>query len=160
MTIEHSDLAIIEEIAIAEREHVAEMRRLYGKLAAPIDSLKLGASKPSLRPYILRTVMSLSVNDREQLFEFLIELSTITHSDLDLCKNIIKTLPRGWVDNNIIRALGLVPLNEETARRGAELLYDLRSSKLQIFLEKLSEQDDPEILEVRDDFQNRLDGLN
>jgi hypothetical protein len=159
MTAKHSDIAVIKEIALVEADRLNKIYHLYSKLEEPIDAFKYGAETPGLRPYIIRTILGLPIDDRKKLFGFMVELSTEIQDVIDICRNVIKTLPRAWVDDNIMDAIEGIPLDHWTARRIAELLDELGSPKIEDFLKRLSKEIDPEILEICDDYKNRLNAF-
>lgn len=151
-----------ETLLEAERTFFCARRQVTG--SSSLDSLiDQALRKPSERGTALRLLLVIDVAHRMTHFSQLVELASVGHADVALCREAIGSIPRYWTESNIRREV--LPLlaagDAEEYRRIAELLVELRSPLLEELVEMASDSDDEDINEVGVDFtSSRHTGLS
>lgn len=100
---------------------------------------------------------------QKNVFESLVKLASVGHRSIGLNRAVIKTMPRKWVIEHIEPIVNHI-LSDETDpyvktepeeyyRRFAELYYELDDGLLDRLLDKAAQHDNPEVVEVAEDFR-------
>jgi hypothetical protein len=117
--------------------------------------LKKALQNPSERGTALRLLEYLDVEERQMLFNDLVDLASVAHSDIALVRQVILSLPKDWLLANI--EASTEPLLEngtyEEYRRLLELYIDIDLSVGQRLVKRALEHEDPDIREVGEDMQ-------
>ncbi|MGH9116595.1 MAG: hypothetical protein ACRD0A_01565 [Acidimicrobiales bacterium] len=79
-----------DDLAEAERQFVAARRRLVAAGDDLIPVLRSALKQPSPRGTALRLLLVVDVGIRLTLFPELIELASVGHSDIGLCRDVIR----------------------------------------------------------------------
>ena len=98
-----------------------------------VSILKQGLRKTSQRGTTLRTLLILDDTVKRELFFKLVDLASVAHSDIELCREVIKSIhQRDWVVSNIERCVSeiLQHATDEEYRRIAELYLALDKTLL------------------------------
>jgi hypothetical protein len=113
----------------------------------------------SQRGTALRLVFYLTPEERLQLFDDLLGLASVGHSDIGLVREAILSLPREWVIANIEdRAEPLLQAgNEEEYRRLLELYFSLDAEVTLRLAQRARQHANGEIREAGEDFIERLE---
>lgn len=105
----------------------------------------------------LRLLLILPMEERLLLFDELVEMASHGHSDIELVREAILSLPREWVIANIeSRAEPWLQAGEDEYRRYLELYYDLDKELTLRLAQQALRQPDPETREAGEDFLERL----
>ncbi|MGO9919001.1 MAG: hypothetical protein ACLQIB_30420 [Isosphaeraceae bacterium] len=83
-----------------EQRSLAEIMRLWGKISTKADVMREALGTPHQRGTALRLLLVLGDEMKMKVFRSLVELSSVGHSDVALCRSIIKSMPQRWVLNN------------------------------------------------------------
>ena len=120
----------------------------------------IGVIKKSLhisyeRESALRLVEYLSDKDYPHILDDLIEVASVGHSDIELCRKVILALPREWLLSNIEESLyrTLSQGEEEKYRRLMELCILLSNSLVEKLINKALLHPDENVKQVGRDFQ-------
>jgi hypothetical protein len=108
----------------------------------------------------LSGIFSYSENGRTidiDIVMIVLELASVGHNDIELCRNVIKMIPNYWLRDNLINLMEPILNNgdEEEYMRLAELCCDIDIDLLKYILKKSKESDNADILEISryfDDF--------
>ncbi|HEY9650961.1 MAG TPA: hypothetical protein V6C95_09880 [Coleofasciculaceae cyanobacterium] len=123
-----------------------------------IGLFKKALNNPSERGTALRLLEYLNLEERQSLFDELIDLASVSHSDIELCRKAILALPTNWLLANIEKSAEplLEDGTDEEYRRLLELYIDIDRDLTQKLAIRALQHDDPDIREVGEDFQNYL----
>ena len=69
-----------------------------------IALIKKALQNPTERGTALRLIVYLKLEERQRLFDALVDLASVSHSDIELCRKAILSLPKTWVLANIERS--------------------------------------------------------
>ena len=144
------DLSLWNEIVRLERSYTSNAFPMLPEIEDLPKTLSIGLNKPEHRGTALRLLLLMGEELKQALFGQLIEIASVGHSDIELCRSVIKSMPRAWVLKTIesftkpILAKG----GEEEFRRFAELLGELDDDLLAKHAEAGLDHDDPEVREV------------
>lgn len=124
-----------------------------------IGLIKKALHNPTERGTALRLIEYLNLEERQSLFDDLVDLASVSHSDLELCRKVILSLPKTWLLANIEKRTEplLQDGTDEEYRRLLELYIDIDRELTQRLAIRALQQDDPDIREVGEDFQNYLE---
>jgi hypothetical protein len=127
-------------------------------LARSIDRMEVireALHDPAQRGTGLRVLPYLKVEERQELFKDLVELASVGHSDIALCREAILSLPREWVVANIERfAEPLLQAGDyEEYRRLLELYNELDSDLTSRLATRAAQSEDADIREAGEDFR-------
>lgn len=138
----------------AEREFVAARRRVVALGEDLIPVLRSALAQPHERGTALRLLLVVDVGIRLALFPELVQLASVGHADIGLCREVIRSLPRYWVEANL--GAEIRPILEhgggEEYRRLAELLEELGSDMLDELVARAAASDNADVREVAEDF--------
>ncbi|PVZ08209.1 hypothetical protein [Actinomycetospora cinnamomea] len=109
------------------------------------------------RRLALETALALSDAERMELFEDLVDLASVGHSDIDAVRRAILSLPRAWVVASIERAAApvLEAGDEEDYRRLLELYSELDADLTDRLVQLALAHSHPEVQAVGEDFRRR-----
>lgn len=124
-----------------------------------IGLIKKSLHNPTERGTALRLIAYLKLEERQSLFDELVDLASVSHSDIELSRKAILSLPKTWVLANIEKSAEplLQDGTDEEYRRLLELYIDLDRELTQRLVIRALQHDDPDIHEVGEDFQNYLE---
>lgn len=120
-----------------------------------VPILEKALRNPSQRGMALRVLPLLDESIRRQVFPTLVALAAVGHSDIQLDRDVMRSIASDWVQEHLSSAVEKIldcsPTYEEY-RRLAELLDLLHSPYLRTLVEKAAQSDDLDIREVASDF--------
>lgn len=110
---------------------------------------------PSERGTALRLLQTIDVTGRMRHFAALVELASVGHVDIGLCREVIGSIPAYWVEPRLVAQIApiLETGGSQEYRRFAELLEAYSPVLLDDLVEKALHSDDADIREVGDDFR-------
>jgi hypothetical protein len=113
---------------------------------------------PAQRGTALRYLFHTKIAERQQVFDTLLELASVGHADIGLCREVILSLPRAWVISTIeSRAESLLTEGtDEEYRRLAELYLELDPGLVYRLATRALQHSDPDIREVGEEFIESL----
>lgn len=123
-----------------------------------VAPIKKALPNPSERGTALRLIEYLKLEERQSLFDELVDLASVSHSDIELCRKAILSLPKTWLLANIEKSADslLQDGTDEEYRRLLELYIDIDGELTQRLARRALQHDDPDIREAGEDFQNYL----
>lgn len=124
-----------------------------------IGLIKKALHNPTERGTALRLIEYLKLEERQSLFDDLVDLASVAHSDIELCRKAILSLPKMWVLANLEKSAEplLQDGTDEEYRRLLELYIEIDREVTQRLALRALQHDDPDIHEVGEDFQNYLE---
>lgn len=110
---------------------------------------------PNERKTALRLIPYLTNEKQQFLINDLIEVASVSHSDIQLCREVILGLPRGWLLDNIKGSLDKVLSNglSEEYRRLIELCVPIDIHLTKVLVEQALRHQDSQVRQVGKDFQ-------
>jgi hypothetical protein len=124
-----------------------------------ITLIKKALHNPTERGTALRLIEYVKLEERQSLLDELVNLASVSHSDIELCRKVILSLPKTWVLANIEKSAEplLQDGTDEEYRRLLELYIDIDRELTQRLASRALQHDDPDIREVGEDFQSYLE---
>jgi hypothetical protein len=153
------DVQLWNDLSGIEQRSLAEILRRWANVSTKVDVMREALSTPHQRGTALRLLLVLGDEMKMKVFRNLVELSSVGHSDVALCRSVIKSMPRRWVLENIepiVRVLLQETGGEEEYRRIAELYAELDSELLEVHVERALKHPDEEVREAGLDFEEYL----
>jgi hypothetical protein len=120
--------------------------------------IRSALGRPTERGTALRLLLVLSSAEREALLDELVEVASVGHSDVQLCRDVILSLPReGLVEKlaPIIERL-LQSAGDEEHRRLLELAFALDAGLTRQIAERAARSNDLGTREAGEDFLENL----
>ncbi len=123
-----------------------------------VDLIKRALQNPLERSSALKIINYLTHQERQSLFNELIKLASVGHSDIELVRRTILSFDKMWLLENMENQVESVLENgaDEEYRRLLELYIQLDDQLTQHLITKALQNPDIEIQEVGEDFQNYL----
>jgi hypothetical protein len=152
------DQALWAAVRQAEGRFVAARMAFVAEAADRVETLRAALGTAAQRGTALRLLPYIPVAEREQLFDELVELSSVGHTDVLLCREAIRTLPRDWVLDRIERSAKplLSAGGEEEYRRLLELYAELDVDLTRRLATEAVRHSDADVREAGTDFLRRL----
>lgn len=147
---------------------MGELCRLWFHVERKVERLQAALKNPVERTSALRLLFFLQDNElRKAVFGELVDLASCGHTDIELCRTVIKSIPLDWVRTNIMPAIAAAlnkmadqpEVEEEAYRRYAELLREVDQTLLSRHVEAAVVHANEGVREVGRDFDlnGRLD---
>ena len=113
---------------------------------------------PSQRRVALLFFEYLNETERQDLFDDLIDLASVGHSDIELVRQVILSFPQSYLLAQIESSAEIVLENgtDEEYRRLLELYLEIDISLVRRLIDRALKSSDPDIYEVGEDFQYYL----
>jgi hypothetical protein len=154
MTSRSGDEQLWVDFCTAETSFYDARMALIGHVQDLPNIINKALPVPSQRGSALRILEILPEERSRQHLQQLVDLASIGHSDIELCRSVILRIDREWlvenIDSHVSRILD--ESGEEEFRRIAELYKLLDSRLLKIHLERCANHMDAEIKEIASDF--------
>lgn len=117
---------------------------------------------PTERGTALRLIEYLKTEERQLLFDDLIDLASVSHSDIELCRQAILGLPKSWLIENIETSTAQILENgtDEEYRRLLELYIEIDLGLAGRLAKQALQHQDPDVCEVGEDFDNYIKRAN
>ena len=152
------DSSLWEAVCHAEASYKNARIALISGATDIISVLRQALQRPDQRGTALRCFECLTEIQKRELFPELVRLASVGHSDIQLCRDAILSLPREWVCSRIDGEVSplLASASEEEYRRIAELYLELDGTLLERHLDRALQHSDFEVREVAADFRPKL----
>ena len=116
---------------------------------------------PAERGTALRLVEYLKTEERQLLFDDLVDLASVSHSDIELCHQVILAFPKSWLIANIEKSTETIleKGTDEEYRRLLELYIEIDLELAGRLAKRALQHQDIDICEVGEDFDNYIKKL-
>lgn len=123
-----------------------------------IKIIKIALHHPNQRRVALLFFEYLNETERQGLFDDLIDLASVGHSDIELVRQVILSFPQSYLLAQIESSAKIVLESgtDEEYRRLLELYLEIDISLVKRLTDRALKSSDPDISEVGEDFQNYL----
>lgn len=123
-----------------------------------VELIKLALQNPMERGTALQILNVLTLEERQSLFDELIKLASVGHSDIELVRNAILAFDKILLLDNIENRTDslLKKGTDEEYRRLLELYIHIDDGLTQRLVMKALQQEDLQIQEAGEDFENYL----
>jgi hypothetical protein len=149
---------ILQDLVKSEYEYTKARQKLFNSSIDRVSVIQKGLHNPEQRGTCLRLIEYLKHEEREYLFNDLLELSSVAHSDLELCYQVILTFPYDWLLGNIEERTERLLINGsyEEYRCLLELYSKIDYNLTQRLASRAIQQNDLDIIEAGEDFQEAI----
>lgn len=158
--ISPSDKAKLDEIVAAETSWIRETLSPWPGIEDKVGAIRHAITTVPTRGAGLRLLLLLGDDEKKAVFSELVDLASSGHSDIGLCRTVIKSLPRDWVLQHVqcyVNEVLLRSENEEAYRRLAELYCELDECLLESLVSRARSSPDAGIREVANDFSSPVE---
>lgn len=154
-----NDTELWQKVFEKEIAYIQSRQYFLNNCTDRLGLIKKALRNPTERGTALRLIGYLKLEERQNLFDELVDLASVSHSDIELCRKAIFSLPKSWVLANIEKSAEplLKDGTDEEYRRLLELYIDIDRELAQRLAIRALQHDDPDIREVGEDFQNYLE---
>ena len=155
----NNDIELWQKVFNQETAYIQARQDFLNNYPDRIGFIKKALHNPTERGTALRLIEYLKLEERQSLFDDLLDLASVSQSDIELCRKAILSLPKNWLLANIEKSAELLLQNgtDEEYRRLLELYLDIDRELVKRLAQRAVEHDDPDIREVGEDFQNYLE---
>jgi hypothetical protein len=160
--IKQQEMINWNQVFLSEMTYIKERQNFLNTCKNKIEIIRQALQKPTERGTALRLLEYFNLEEIKILFNNLVELASVAHSDIELCRKVILLLPKDWLLENIEKSAELI-LNQgtdEEYRRLLELYLEIDLNLTRKLAEKALENDDDDIVEVGEDFRDYLQKIN
>jgi hypothetical protein len=123
------------------------------------EIIQQALGNPVERATALKLFVYLTEEERQNLFNELVQLASVGHSDIELVRQIILSFPKKWLLTHIEKSAE--PLlnkgTDEEYRRLLELYIELDLELAKRLAARALQQNNPNIRETGEDFEDYLD---
>jgi hypothetical protein len=139
---------------IDQEKAYLETRQFFLNTPSRVELIRLALQNPSERATALKVINHLPETERQSLFEELLKLASVGHSDIELVRNVIMSFDKTWLLDNIENQAESMLNNgaDEEYRRLLELYIQLDNGLAQKLVTKALQHPDIDIQEVGADF--------
>jgi len=143
-----------QKLVDSETAYVQSRVNFLKNCSNKVSWIQAALHNPAQRGTALRLLNYLSLDDRQSLFQDVLELASVSHSDIDYCRQAILTLPKQWLLANIENAAEtlLDDSSDEEYRRLLELYLQIDLALTQRLTIRALQHNNPDIREVGEDF--------
>lgn len=156
--IKQQEIINWNELVTKEMIYIQERQNFLNTCENKVEIIRHALHKPTERGTALKLLEYCDLEDIKMLFNDLLELVSVAHSDIELCRKIIFLLPQNWLLENIEKSAERL-LNEgtdEEYRRLLELYLEIDLNLTKRLAQKALENEDEDIIEVGEDFRNYI----
>ena len=152
-----NDIDIWHQLIDQEKAYL-ETRNNFLNSPSKVELIKKALQNPSERATALKVINYLATEERQSLFDELINLVSVGHSDITLVRNTVLSFDKKWLLDHIETQAESVLENgaDEEYRRLLELYIQLDDGLTQRLVAKALQHPDIDIQEVGEDFENYL----
>ena len=125
-------------------------------LSDRVDSLRKALQNPVQRGTALRLLDYLNLEERQQLFPDLLDLASVAHADIQLCREAILSLPKTWILEHLENEAESILKNgtDEEYRRLLELYLRIDEKITARLIQRALQHENSDIREVGEDFRD------
>ena len=99
--LSHADLDLWQHFVNAENTSIGARMELFSKLPALVALVRRGLHQPSERSAALHIAAMLPTREKRAILPDLVSLASFVHGSTREARNIILSLPRKWLRDNI-----------------------------------------------------------
>jgi tRNA A37 N6-isopentenylltransferase MiaA len=153
----HKDIDLWHQLIDQEKTYLST-RQNFLNSPSKVDLIRKALKNPLERPTALKIIHYLTQDEGKSLFNELIKLASVGHSDIELVRHAIFSYDKTWLLENIETQAKSVLENgtDEEYRQLLELYIQLDDKLTQRLIIKALQHQDIDIQEVGEDFQNYL----
>jgi hypothetical protein len=153
-----NNTAIWHQLINQERDYLITRQTFLNSYTDKVNLFKNALQNPTERTTALHLFTHLTLEERQSLFDDLIKLASVGHSDIELVRTVILSFDKFWLLNNIEKSAESILNNgtDEEYRRLLELYINIDQDLTKRLVKQALETDDPDIYEVGEDFHNYL----
>ena len=153
-----NDTELWRKLVEKELVYIQTRQEFLNDCTHRVALIKKALQNPTQRGTALRLIKYLKLEERQSLFDELVDLASVSHSDIELCRKAILSFPQKWLLANIENSAEslLQDGTDEEYRRLLELYIDIDGELTQRLALQALQHDDPDIREAGEDFQNYL----
>lgn len=151
-------LDLWQSVVTRELAYIQSRQEFLSGCAERVTTIQKGLQNPGERGTALRLFFYLSLPERQSLLDELVELASVGHSDLELCREAILSLPKAWLLEHIEGSVEglLAEGTDEEYRRLLEFYVKIDDSLTQRLVKRALQHEDADVREAGEDFQNYL----
>jgi len=146
---------------VGQEQAYLETQKKFLSSSSRVHFIRKALEKPSERTTALKVIGYLTNEERQSLFDVLIKLASIGHSDIELVRQVILLFDKRWLLDNIENyAESVLGDTDEEYRRLLELYIKIDDGLSQRLVMKALRHPDMDIQEVGEDFEIYLKNRN
>ena len=147
-----------QSLVTRELGYIQSRQEFLNSCTARVAMLQQALQNPRERGTALRLFFFLKLSEKQRLFNDLVCLATVSHADIELCREAIVALPKNWLLGNIEKSAEewLVNGTDEEYRRLLELYIKIDYCLTENLVQRALQHEDPDIREAGEDFQKYL----
>ena len=152
------DIELWQSIVTREIAYIESRQEFLKDCTDRVAILQKGLQNPGERGTALRLFFYLTLPERQSLLDELVDLASVSHSDIDLCRQAILSLPKSWLLETIENRAEelLADGTDEEYGRLLELYINIDSQLTERLVKRALQHEDASIREAGEDFQNYL----
>ncbi|VXD12078.1 conserved hypothetical protein [Planktothrix serta PCC 8927] len=147
-----------QSVVTGELGYIQSRQAFLNSCIDRVAMLQKGLQNPRERGTALRLLFYLTLPERQRLFNDLVALASVSHSDIELCREVILSLPKTWLLDNIENSAEdlLADGTDEEYRRLLELYINIDDHLTERLVKRALKHEDADIREAGEDFQKYL----
>lgn len=146
---------------VGQEQAYLETQKTFLSSSSRVQFVRKALEKPSERTTALKVIAYLTNEERQSLFDVLIKLASVGHSDVELVRQVILLFDKRWLLDNIENhAESVLGDTDEEYRRLLELYVQIDDGLSQRLVMKALRHPDMDIQEVGEDFEIYLKNKN
>lgn len=155
---QEKDIELWQQVVNNEVAYIQTRQSFFAHCKNRVEALKQALHSPVERGTALRVLDYLPVEERQSLLDDLVDLASVAHADIALCRQVILSLPKIWLLSNIEKSAEplLQAGAEEEYRRLLELYVELDKDLAERLARRASQHREPDVQEVGEDFLSYL----
>jgi hypothetical protein len=152
------DTDLWHQLIDREKAYLEIRQNFLNSCQSKVELIRLALQNPTERGTALEILNYLTLEERQSLFDELIKLASVGHSDIELVRSAILAFDKIWLLDNIENHAESLLKNgtDEEYRRLLELYIQIDDELTQRLVMKALQQNDSEIQEAGGDFENYL----
>jgi hypothetical protein len=149
---------IWHKLVESETVYIESRQNFFRECTNKVAIFQKALHSPAERGTALRLIEYLETEERQLLFDDLVDLASVSHSDIELCRQAILALPKSWLIENIETSTAQILKNgtDEEYRRLLELYIEIDLGLAGRLAKQALQHQDPDICEVGEDFDNYI----
>ncbi|KYC39870.1 hypothetical protein WA1_28285 [Scytonema hofmannii PCC 7110] len=149
------DTDLWHQLIDREKAYLEIRQNFLNSCQSKVELIRLALQNPTERGTALEILNYLTLEERQSLFDELIKLASVGHSDIELVRSAILAFDKIWLLDNIENHAESLLKNgtDEEYRRLLELYIQIDDELTQRLVMKALQQNDSEIQEAGGDFE-------
>lgn len=151
------DMELWRKLFESEITYIQTRQKFLNHSTNRVAMIEKALHNPAERGTALRLIEYFTTEECQSLFDDLVNLASVSHSDIELARKAILYLPKSWLLSNIENSAELLLKEgtDEEYRRLLELYIHIDKELTQRLVNQALNHTDPDIQEVGSDFQMR-----